>query len=104
MTRRVLKAMHDKLILRKLNDGEQMSSGGVIIPDNGREKSNLYEVMDVGPGQFDVATGKRFPMESKVGDQIVIPKGFVSEVILEGITYYMCREVDTQGIYAIIED
>ena len=94
-------ALHDKVVLRKIEDEDKVV-GGIIIPDTGKEKSNYFEVVDVGPGMYNPhILGNRYPMETMVGDIVIIPKAVVTQVIVDGYEYYVCREVD---ILTVIKD
>lgn len=96
-----LVALHDKVILKKIEEEANQMVGGIIVPDAGKEKSNYFIVVSVGPGMYDQNTGKRFPMESSEGDMVIVPKAVVTQIIVEGDEYYVCREVD---ILSIIKD
>ena len=91
-----LVALHDKVILRKV-ESEDRVEGGIIIPDTGREKSNLFEVISVGPGMYNPHMGNYIPMEIEVGDQVIVPKAVVTQVINDGEEFYICREVEIQS-------
>ena len=93
-------ALHDKVVMKKV-EKVQKEIGGIIIPDNAKEKSNQYEVVHVGPGMFDFHSGQRFPMEVQVGDIVVVPKAAASSVPAGDSEYFVCREVD---ILAIIKE
>lgn len=88
-----LVALHDKVILKKI-DSEDTVVGGIIIPDTGKEKSNYFEVVDAGPGMFNPHMGGFYPMETKVGDVVVVPKASVTQITVDGDEYYVCREVE----------
>lgn len=92
-----LVALHDKVILKKIESSDTMV-GGIIVPDAGKEKSNLYEVVSVGPGMFNPHMGGMFPMETTVGDQVIVPKAVVTQVINDGDEFYICREVEIQAL------
>lgn len=88
-----LVALHDKVLLKKL-DNEDKVVGGIIIPDTGREKSNHFEVIDVGKGMYNPHQGNYYPMEVMVGDIVVVPKAVVTQIVIDGDEYYVCREVE----------
>lgn len=93
-------ALHDKVVLKKVEE-EQQVVGGIIVPDMGREKSNCYEVIDHGPGMYNPHLGNYYPMEVKVGDLVIVPKAVINQVIVDGIEYFVCREVE---ILTVIKD
>lgn len=94
-----LTAKFDNIIVKQA-DGEKQI-GGIIIPDTGKEKSNQYVVVNVGPGQVNPysPTGERYPMEVEVGEILVIPKAVVSTVDCDGEEYGVCRAVEARASY-----
>lgn len=90
-------ALHDKVILKKIEDEDKIV-GGIIIPDTGKEKSNYFEVIDIGPGMYNPHNGKYYPMETSVGDIVIVPKAVVTQIIVDGDEYYVCREVEILSI------
>jgi len=71
------------MVLIKPVGMEQMSKGGVIIPDTAQEKSQEGEVIAVGPGRLS-KDGKREPLDVKVGDIVIYPKFGGMEYKIEG--------------------
>jgi len=63
----------DNKIIIKLTKTENLSSGGVIIPDTAAEKLSLGEVIAIGPGLVTI-NGDRLQMQCKVGDMVIFPK------------------------------
>jgi chaperonin GroES len=96
-----LVALHDKVILQKIEEVADQMIGGIIVPDTGKEKSNYFKVVSVGPGMYDPNTGKSFPMYTQEGDTVVVPKAVVTQIMVDGDEYYVCREVE---ILTIIKD
>ena len=90
-----LVAKHDKVILKKIESSNRVE-GGFIIPDSGQDKTNMYEVISVGPGMYNPHLGDRYPMEYAAGDMILVPKAVVSQFMHEGEEYFVCREVEIQ--------
>jgi chaperonin GroES len=93
----MLEALHDKVVLKKV-ENEDKIVGGIIIPDTGKEKSNHFEVVSVGPGMYNPHNGRYYPMEVKVGDTVIVPKAVVTQVIVDGEEYYICREVEILSV------
>jgi len=91
-------ALHDKVVLKKIEDEDKVV-GGIIIPDTGKEKSNYFEVVDIGPGMYHPHVIKEYyPMETCVGDVVIVPKAVVTQIIVDGDEYYVCREVEILAI------
>jgi chaperonin GroES len=92
-----LSALHDRIILKQIEETEQFV-GGIIIPDAGKERSNFFEVIEVGPGRFNEFTGNVIPMTLKVGDKVIVPKAVVRQVVVDGVEYFVTREVEVEAV------
>jgi chaperonin GroES len=84
-----VKPLSDRVVVKALEDTEQMR-GGLYIPDTAKEKPQQGEVVAVGPGK--VEDGKRVDMELKVGDRILYGKYSGTEVTVENEQYLILRE------------
>jgi len=99
-----LVALHDKVVLKKI-ESEQETIGGIIVPDMGKEKANHFEVVSVGEGMYNPnSPGDFYPMTSKVGDIVIVPKAVVTEVRLGNEDFYICREVEILSVVKDVED
>lgn len=87
---------HDRIILKKVEDTEKMQ-GGIIIPDTGKERSNVFDVVEVGPGKINEFTNTRIPMDVKVGDRVVVPKAVVRQILIDNEEYWVTREVEVEA-------
>ena len=88
--------LHDRLIVRRIEEGEQRS-GGIIIPDTAKEKPQRGTVMAAGNGRMNKA-GKRVPLDVKEGDMILFGKYMSQEVKLDGEDYLVMREDDVLAV------
>jgi chaperonin GroES len=86
----------DRVLIRRV-DEESRTKGGIIIPDNAKEKPQEGEVVAVGPGDWD-DDGKRIAMSVKVGDRILFGKWSGSEVKIDGDELLIMKEADILGI------
>ena len=93
-----LKPLNDRVLVKRL-ESEEVTSGGIIIPDTAKEKPMKGEVVAAGPGKIDEA-GKRAAMGVKEGDLVLFNKYAGTEIKIEGADYLVMREDD---ILAIIE-
>ncbi|HEV3141071.1 MAG TPA: co-chaperone GroES [Vicinamibacterales bacterium] len=93
-----LRPLHDRVIVRRLAEGEQ-KSGGIIIPDSAKEKPQRGEVIAAGNGKMK-KDGKRVPLDIKAGDQILFGKYTSQEVKLDGEEYLIMREDE---VLAVVE-
>ena len=78
---------------------DSKTSGGIIIPDNAKEKPIEGEVIAVGSGARD-DSGKVVPLEVKVGDRIVFGKWSGTEVKIANEEFLILKESDIFGIQA----
>ena len=88
--------LHDRLIVRRLEEGEQQI-GGIIIPDSAKEKPQRGTVIAVGNGRVN-KNGTRVPLDVKAGDLILFGKYTSQEVKLDGEEYLVIREADLLAI------
>ena len=70
--------LHDRVVVRRL-DSEEKTKGGIIIPDNAKEKPSEGAIVAVGPGGRD-ENGKLTPMDVKKGDKVLFGKWSGTEV------------------------
>jgi chaperonin GroES len=88
--------LHDRVVVRRI-EGEEKTKGGIIIPDNAKEKPQEGEVIAVGPGARDEA-GKIVPLDVKAGDRILFGKWSGTEVKLDGEDLLIMKESDIMGV------
>jgi chaperonin GroES len=92
----VLRPLHDRVLVTRLDEGEQRS-GGIIIPDTAKEKPQQAEVQAVGNGKL-LDSGERASVEVKPGDRILFGKYSGSEIKIEGKEYLILREDEILGV------
>ena len=80
-------------VLIKPAEREEVSAGGILLPDTVQEKPQEGSIVAVGPGRIG-DDGKRIAMESKVDDLVVYSKYAGSELKEEGEDYLILRESD----------
>jgi len=88
--------LHDRLVVRRIEEGEQMS-GGLIIPDSAKEKPQRGTVTAVGQGKFR-DDGVRQQPDVKVGDTVLFGKYSGQEIKIDGETLLIMREDDVLAI------
>jgi chaperonin GroES len=91
-----IRPLHDRLIVRRLEEGEQ-KVGGIIIPDSAKEKPQQGEVVAAGAGTLN-KEGKRVPLDVKAGDRILFGKYTSQEVKLNGEEYLIMREDEVLAV------
>lgn len=91
-----IKPLGDRIVVERLEE-ETKSAGGIIIPDNAKEKPKEGKVLAVGPGAKD-ENGKRAPMDVSVGDTILFTQWAGNEIKIDGKEYLVMKESDVIGI------
>src|SRR5213593_2650714 len=91
-----IRPLHDRIIVRRLEEGEQ-KVGGIIIPDTAKEKPQQGKVIATGNGKVK-DDGKRVPLDVKAGDLILFGKYTSQEVKLNGTEYLIMREDEVLGV------
>ncbi|MEK7281681.1 MAG: co-chaperone GroES [Chloroflexota bacterium] len=82
----------DRVVIKPLPK-EEVTKGGIFIPDTAKEKPQEGEVRAVGPGRLS-DDGKRIPLEVKVGDKVVYAKYAGTEIKHDGEDLVILRESD----------
>lgn len=91
-----IRPLHDRLIVKRFEE-EEKTKGGIIIPDNAKEKPQQGEVIAVGSGKI-LEDGKKSPLEVKKGDRVLFGKYSGTEIKIDGNEYLMMREEDILGV------
>lgn len=78
-------------VLVKPTEHEQVTSFGIVLPSDSKEKPEQGTVVAVGPGKKS-NDGKLVPLSVKVGDTIMFSKYGYDEVKIDGTEYYLIRE------------
>ena len=90
--------LHDRVVVRRI-DAEEKSKGGIIIPDNAKEKPSEGVVVATGPGARD-DSGKIIAPDVKEGDRILFGKWSGTEVKLDDQELLIMKESDIMGVIA----
>ena len=93
-----LKPLGGRVIVEPIEQ-EEMTAGGIILPETAKEKPQEGRIMASGPGDRD-ESGNRIAMEVKVGDKVLYAKYSGTEVKVDGKKLLILRESD---ILAIVE-
>lgn len=93
----MFKPLHNYVLLERINE-ETTTAGGIIIPDNAREKPSRARVIAAGPGLYD--GDELIPMTVKTDDIVLFAKwaSSANEIKLDGRDYVLIRETDILGI------
>ena len=66
-----LRPLHDRILVKRLDEADEQSAGGIIIPDTAKEKPQEAEILACGDGRIN-DDGKVQAMDVKVGDKVLI--------------------------------
>lgn len=88
--------LHDRVILRRLENNEEMR-GGLYIPDSAKEKPQEGEVIAAGEGKYK-EDGTRQALDVKQGDRVLFGKYSGSEIKIDGEELLIMREDEILGI------
>lgn len=88
--------LHDRVLVRRL-EGEEKTSGGLIIPDSAKEKPQEGEVVAIGEGARK-DSGELIPMGVKAGQRVLFGKWSGTEVKVDGEDLLIMKESDILGI------
>ena len=91
-----LKPLGGRVIVEPIEQ-EEMTAGGIILPETAKEKPQEGLILAVGPGERD-EEGKRIAMEVKVGDKVLFAKYSGTEIKMEGKKLLILRESDLLGL------
>jgi chaperonin GroES len=92
-----IKPLEDRVIVT-IDDSEQTTSSGLVIPDTAKEKPQQGTVIAVGPGKRSDHTGEVIPMDVKKGDTVLFSKYGGTEVKLEGSEYLILSARDILAV------
>jgi len=88
--------LYDRILVERI-ESEEVTKGGIILPDSAKEKPQQGKVVAVGHGRR-LEDGKLIPLEVKAGDMILFGKYSGSEIKIEGNEYLIMKEDDVLGL------
>lgn len=94
-----VKLLNDRVLV-ELDKEEEKTSGGIIIPEAGRDTPDTGTVVAVGPGKV-LDNGTKVPVTVEVGNKVMITKGKGTDVEIENSELLVVEEED---IIAVLED
>jgi chaperonin GroES len=87
-----LQPLADRILVRPI-EREEVTKGGIVLPDTVKERPMEGEVLAVGPGRL-AEDGKRIAMDIQVGDIIIYAKYGGTEIKIDGEDFMILRESD----------
>jgi chaperonin GroES len=92
-----IKPLHDRVIVRRIEESSDKTAGGLFIPDTAKEKPQEGEVIAVGQGKYK-EDGTRQTLDVKAGDRVLFGKYSGSEIKIDNEELLMMREDEILGI------
>ncbi len=92
-----IRPLSDRVLVKRLENTENMSAGGIIIPETAKEKPQEGEVVAVGPGKM-LEDGKLQAMNVKAGNRVLFGKYAGTDVKIDNEDYLIMREDDILGV------
>jgi len=87
-----LQPLGDRVVVKPI-EREEVTKGGIVLPDTAKEKPQEGKVMAVGPGRLS-EDGKRIAMDIKVGDVVLYVKYGGTEIKIDDEELIILRESD----------
>jgi chaperonin GroES len=91
-----VKPLGDRVFV-KVSEAEEMTAGGIILPDAAKEKPQVGEVVSIGAGKRN-DDGSRQELEVKIGDKVLYSKYAGTDVKLAGDEYVLLSEKDILAV------
>ncbi len=91
-----IRPLQDRVLVTRIEE-EEMTKGGIIIPDTAKEKPSEGKVVACGKGKVS-EDGKLQPLDVKKGDRVLFSKYSGTEVNIEGDEHLIIREDDVLGV------
>jgi len=92
----VIRPLGERVVVKPL-PSEEITKGGIVLPDTAKEKPQEGEVVAVGSGRL-LDNGTRVSIDLKVGDKVLFSKYAGNEVKIDGVEYLIMREADILGV------
>ena len=93
-----VKPLGDKILVKRL-EAQEITKGGIVLPDSAKEKPKEGKVVEVGPGKV-TDDGSRGQMQLKKGDRILFSSYAGTEIKVDGEEYLIMAEDD---VLAVVE-
>ncbi len=93
-----LKPLGSRVVVEPV-ESEEVTAGGIVLPETAKEKPQKGKVLSIGPGDRD-ESGKRIPMDVSPGDVVLYAKYAGTEIKVEGKKLLILKEGD---LLAIVE-
>ncbi|MFL5328200.1 MAG: co-chaperone GroES [Gemmataceae bacterium] len=88
--------LNDKIVVKRL-EAESKTAGGIVLPDNAKEKPRQGKVLSLGDGKL-LDSGKRAKFQIKEGDRVLFSSYGGQEVTVDGEEYLIMTEEDILAV------
>ena len=88
--------LNEKIVVQRM-EAEDKTAGGIILPDNAKEKPKQGKILSLGEGKM-LENGQRATLQVKVGDKVLFTSYAGSEVTVDGKEYLVMSEDDILAI------
>ncbi len=92
----MIRPLGERVVIKPL-PSEEVTKGGIVIPDTAKEKPQEGEVVAVGSGRL-LDNGTRVPIDLKVGERVLFSKYAGNEVKINDVEYLIMRDADILGV------
>ena len=97
---KLLQPTNDRILVKPIDEVEQ-TYGNIVIPDMGKEKPEMGEVLAIGPGRMSEHNQLITVRSCRVGDIVLVPKIGTLRIDFEGEEYYIAQD---REILAVIKE
>ncbi len=91
-----LKPLGNRVVIEPIEQ-EDITSGGIVLPETAKEKPQKGTILSIGPGERD-EDGKYIPMDVKEGDTVLFAKYAGTEIKVDGDKLLILKESDILAI------
>jgi chaperonin GroES len=91
-----IKPLGSRVVVEPLEQ-EEITAGGIVLPETAKEKPQKGKILSVGPGERD-EDGDRIPMDVSVGDTVLFAKYAGTEIKIDGKKLLILKESDILAI------
>jgi len=93
-----IEPLGDRIVVKRL-EAEEVTAGGIVLPETAKEKPKEGKIVSVGPGKV-LDSGERSKMQLKKGDRVIFASYAGTEVEVDGEEYLIMSEDD---VLAVVE-
>ena len=92
-----IQPLDDRILVEPLEQDE-VTAGGIVLPDTAREKPQRGKIIAVGPGRLN-ESGDRTPVSVKRKDTVIYGKYGGTEIKIDGKEFKILREDDILAVF-----